>query len=119
METESSSTPPAAARLVGTMFAVAAAFLLAACDPVTEVSLQAAGHETTVRFQGTHAIENHPQQAVLRGEFGTVTIEQTRIRLEGLDWVAIPADAPVTVNIKRHRMKLSAGPVSMERTINN
>jgi hypothetical protein len=48
-----------------------------------------------------------------------VTVERTRVRIEGQDWTAIPADVPVNVSIRQHKLRITAGPVTISRTVSH
>ena len=96
-----------------------ASLLVAACDKSPTTTIHAAGHVITAQIAGTPSIDSHPTHAVIGGSGGTVTIESTRARIDDVPWTAIPADAPVTVNIRKHKVSVKAGAVTIERTISH
>jgi hypothetical protein len=100
-----------------------AGFTLTACSQKTQlpqISAQAAGHAITARIAGQGArVEDHAEGARLGSEFGEVTIERTRLRIEGAGWVRIAEGAPVTLSIERGRIDVKAGKVSASRTVSH
>ena len=95
------------------------AVLVGACSPVSKIALRAAGHEITAEIEGKQSVESLPTHAIVGSEFGKVTIEETRVRVEGLNWTQIPAGVPVKVSIKRGKLQVVAGSVRIGRTISN
>ena len=88
-----------------------------ACTNARHVILNAVGHEIRADIEGTHSIDEQPTHAIISGQFGKVTIERSRVRVEGLEWVAISENAPVAVRIVKHKLTVRAGGVSIARTI--
>jgi len=95
-----------------------AALLLAltACSKSTHISTNAAGHAISADIVGDHSIDSQADQAVISSEFGKVTIERARVRLEDGPWTTIPEGLPVVVGISRHKRWVTAGPVSIKET---
>ena len=91
---------------------------LVGCTRAPQVSTQAAGHAITARIKGDATkVESRPDSARLASEFGEVTVERTRMRIDGASWVKIAEGAPVTVSIERGRISVEAGTVRVNRTI--
>jgi hypothetical protein len=102
-----------------TLVVLLAAFVAAGtgCHGTKQVVTMAAGHTITAEIAGNHSIEAEPTHAVVKGQFGQVTVERERIRIDANEWVAIAADVPVAVSIQRHKLRVSAGRVTVERTM--
>jgi hypothetical protein len=98
-----------------------AGFALTACSrqaPLPQITAQAAGHAITAQIAGKDAkVEDHADGARLGSEFGHVTIERTRMRIEGSGWVGIAEGAPVTLRIERGRTDVKAGNVSASQSV--
>ncbi len=109
-----------ACRVSDLLLAALSLFALTACTQTPEISTRAAGHEITAEITGNGTVvESLPERGVLRSEWGQVTIERSRVRLEGLAWTPIPENVPVAVSIKRGKLRVTAGNVSIGRTISN
>jgi len=91
----------------------AAILLLSACDRPPNLITQAAGHAISARIRGNHSLETLPDQAVITGPMGTVTIERDRVRCNGGRWTSIPAGSPVSLEMARHRLRIHAGNVTI------
>lgn len=98
--------------------AVLLLFLLVGCDKSTRISTAAAGHKINAVITGAHSIDTHDDHGVITSPYGTVTIESTRIRLDGGSWTTIPAKSLVEIRISRGKVLLAAGNVSVKRTQN-
>lgn len=119
-----SSSLPSRAALRHALFTGAlalAGFALTACSrqaPLPQITAQAAGHAITAQVAGNGAkVEDHADGARVGSEFGQVTVERARLRIEGNDWVGIPEGAPVTLNIQRGKINIKAGNVSVSRSV--
>ena len=109
------SLSPTAHRLAA---AVVTALTLAACSQTRPLSTQAAGHAITARIAGDHTlVKAHADGALLGSEFGSVTIERTRLRIEGANWVKIAEAVPVSLTIQRGHIHLTAGHVTLAQTV--
>jgi hypothetical protein len=107
------------ARRRAIFLATLAPFAFTACTH-PEISTRAAGHEITAEITGNRTmVESLPDRGVLGSEWGQVTIERARMRVEGLAWTPIPESVPVAVSIKRGRLRVTAGNVSIGRTISD
>jgi hypothetical protein len=93
---------------------------MTACTRDPQISTQAAGHKITAWIQGDGVkSESKADGVLLSSDLGQVTIERTRMRIEGEPWVQIPDGAPITVNIKRGQIALKAGNVNVSRSVSN
>jgi hypothetical protein len=101
------------------LWTVVVSLLLCSCNRTPPIITEGAGHAITAEIEGTPLIETQTDSVVVAGPHGRVTIERERVRLDELDWTAIPADVPVTVTIKRHKVRIAAGPVTIERTMSD
>jgi hypothetical protein len=101
---------------LGTLSVVGALFALTGCHKSTQIVTSAAGHPITAMVEGTHSVDTQPTGAVIRSEFGKVTIERTRVQLDSVRWTTIPQHVPVRVSISSHKQWLSAGPVTITQT---
>lgn len=118
MNTHPLNPPSKIGRAITTGFLVLVLSTLAACTRTPPFSSHAAGHATTAWIKGAGAkLENRVDVAVLASEYGQVTIEPARVRIEGSAWVTIPEGAPVTVRIERGRISVKAGHVSVGQTV--
>jgi hypothetical protein len=95
-----------------------AALLLAltACSKFTHIATNAAGHSISAEIEGDHSIDSQTNRAVISCQFGKITIERARVRLEDGPWTAIPQEVPVTVGIARHKRWVTAGSVAIKET---
>ncbi len=101
-----------------TAFAALLLVVLASCTRAPQISTEAAGHAITARIQGTGTkVESSADRAQLSSEFGSVTIERVRMRVEGSEWIRIVEGVPVTVGIERGRIGLRAGGVKVSRNL--
>jgi hypothetical protein len=107
---------PRASRFAVIALSTLLPLLFAGCTETTSITTHAAGHEITADIEGTPSVENEPTRAVIGGPFGTVTIERERVRLDDLQWTTIQADVPVWVSIRRHKVRVKAGRVTIART---
>lgn len=93
---------------------------MTACTRSPEISTSAAGHAITADIKGNGTkVEALPERGVLGSEFGHVTIERSRMRVGELPWVKIPENVPVTVSIRRGKITLNAGDVSVAQTVSH
>lgn len=90
--------------------------LLTGCHRSVRIALHSAGHSITVFVEGDHSIDTSPTGAVIRTQYGDVSVERSRVKLNELDWVAIPADVPVSVGISKHKRWLKAESVTIRQT---
>jgi hypothetical protein len=97
------------------------AFILAStltgCREAEHVIFNGVGHEISADIEGTHSIDAQLTQAVISSQFGKVTVERSRVRVDESQWVAIREDVPVTVRLFEHKLTINAGRVSIARTI--
>jgi hypothetical protein len=93
--------------------------LVSGCNRGEAMVTHAAGHEITAYIQGAHSIANREGSTILGSQFGAVTVERTRVRIEGQDWNAIPADVPVSIDIRPGKLRITAGRVRISRTVND
>ena len=99
------------------LLALTLGWAVTACTNARHVMVNAVNHEIRADIEGTHSIDEQPTHAIISGQFGKVTIERSRVRVEGLEWVTIPEDSPVAVRIVKHKLTVKAGGVSIVRTI--
>jgi hypothetical protein len=111
----------ATARRTLTIGSLSLAWLaLMGCTRAPQISTQAAGHAITARIKGDATkVESRSDGARLSSEFGEVTVERTRMRIDDASWLNIAEGAPVTVSIERGRISVQAGAVSVSRTVSN
>jgi hypothetical protein len=120
MTTTSLPTFTAARHLVAAAGLILACLTTAACSQGKQLSTHAAGHTIGAQIRGdSTTVEGHADGALLGSEFGKVRVERSRMRIEGEGWVKIAEDAPVTVSIQRGRIRLTAGKVSVGRTVSD
>lgn len=120
MNTHSLSSHATVRRTTTAAFFALTLIAMTACTPAPQISTQAAGHTITAWIQGNGArSEGRADGALLGSDLGQVTIERTRMRIEGEAWVQITEGAPVTVHIERGRITLKASSVSVGRTVRN
>lgn len=98
---------------------MAASFVVTGCAHGERLSTQAAGHAIRAEVTGPHALATTPERAVLTSPYGRVTVERERVQVDGLTWTRIPADVPVDVSIRRGRLRVAAGRVTIGRTVSN
>ena len=87
------------------------------CNKATHVTTSAAGHQIRAAIEGNHSIESHPNQGVIASPFGKITIERARVQFDDAPWTKIPEGVAVKVSISKHKLFLTAGSVTMKRTI--
>jgi hypothetical protein len=109
---------PLAHRVAGSFFALLLIAGLVGCAKATRISTSAAGHEIDLVVSGNHSIESNPVQGVIKSPHGTVTIETNRVRVDNNAWTTIPVRIPVEVHISKGRVLLTAGNVTVKRTVN-
>lgn len=91
-----------------------------ACTRSPEISTSAAGHAITADIKGNGTkVEAQPERGLLSSEFGQVTIERSRMRVGELAWVGIPENVPVAVTIRRGKVALKAGRVSVAQSVSD
>ncbi len=91
-----------------------------ACTRSPEISTSAAGHAITADIKGNGTkVETLPERGMLSSEFGHVTIERARMRVGEQAWVTIQENVPVTVSIRRGKVALKAGRVSVAHSVSN
>ena len=119
MITPSLPSRPAIPRVAAVGLAVAL-FAVPACTRPPEITTSAAGHAITAEIKGNGTkVEALPERGVLGSEFGQVTIERARMRVGELAWVKITEDVPVSVTIRRGKIGLQAGGVSVAQTVSH
>jgi hypothetical protein len=65
---------------------------------------------------GAHTVvESRESHATIVGEFGRVTIERDRARVDAGPWERIPEGSPVQARIFRREVSLQAGAVTISR----
>ncbi len=101
------------------LVALAFGLLLVGCSAGTRLTTEAAGHVITAEVAGPHSIKSDAGRAVVTGQYGQVTVERARAQIDSQPWTPIPPDVAVRISILRGRLQLSAGPVSIRRTISN
>lgn len=89
---------------------------LTACGKFNHIATNAAGHIISVEIEGDPSIDSQTDRAVISCQFGKITIESARVRLEDGPWTTIPQEVPVTVGIARHKRWVTAGSVSIKET---
>jgi hypothetical protein len=89
---------------------------LTGCHRSVRIELHSAGHPISVLVEGNHSVDTKPTGAEIRTPYGTICIERTRVKLNGLNWTAIPEDVPVRVGISKHKQWITAGPVTTKQT---
>lgn len=97
------------------VMAVGLLLLLAGCGRSTRVVLHAAGHPIEALIDSNHSIETEPTRAVIRSDYGTISIERSQVTLDGLHWIAIPEDVLVRVGVSKHKQWLTAGKVTIRQ----
>jgi hypothetical protein len=105
--------------LLAILSILAAALLFPACERTPTITTAGAGHTITARIEGHPTVQATPELATIAGPHGKVQIETTRLRLDDLEWVDIPAGVAVDVLLVRHKARVTAGPVTISRTITN
>lgn len=93
-------------------------FTLVGCAKTTRISTTAAGHEITAVTTGDHTVDSRDDRGVIQSPYGTVTIESNRVRVDNNAWTAIPEQSPVEVSISRGTVLVTAGRVTVKRTMN-
>ena len=97
-----------------------ALLFMTACTRSPEISTTAAGHAITADIKGNGTkVETLPERGVLGSEFGQVTIERSRMRVGEQAWVKISENVPVAVTIRRGKIAMEAGGVSVAQTVSN
>ena len=97
------------------VMAVGLLLLLAGCGRSTRVVLHAAGHPIEALVDSNPSIDTEPTRAVIRSDYGTISIERSRVTLDGLHWIAIPEDVLVRVGVSKHKQWLTAGKVTIRQ----
>jgi hypothetical protein len=92
------------------------ALAITGCEKSTHIATQAGGHQVRAIIAGNHSIDSQPDQGTISSRFGKVTIERARVRIDDAAWAAIPEAVPIEVTVSRHKVLLTAGPVTVERT---
>jgi hypothetical protein len=98
---------------------VCLALLVSACAKAPTIATEAAGHTITAEVEGVPSVENQPDFAVIAGPHGRVIVERERVRLDDFEWTTIRAEVPVSVSIKRNKVRIKAGNVTIARTTND
>ena len=101
---------------LGTLPVAALLFALTGCHKSTHIVTSAAGHPITAVVEGNHSVDTQRTGAVIRSQFGKVTIERARVQLDSVRWTTIPEDVPIKVSISSHKQWLTAGPVTVTQT---
>jgi hypothetical protein len=91
---------------------------LAGCATAERFETSGGGHRIAGDVEGNVVIESHDTHAAISSQFGSVTIERDRARIDQAGWTAIPVDVPVTTNISKHKVSIRAGKVTISRTVN-
>jgi hypothetical protein len=86
------------------------------CAKATHIVTRMAGHQITAVIQGNHSIETQGPQGKISSQFGKITIERARVRLDDDGWTKIPEDVPLEVTISRGKIHVTAGSVRITRT---
>ena len=101
-----------------TMTAVIGLMLaITGCQKSTKVTTKAGGHQVLAVIQGEHSIVNRPGGGTIWSPFGKVTIERARAQIDDAPWTTIPELAPVAVRISKGKVLLTAGAVTITRTV--
>jgi hypothetical protein len=93
--------------------------LVSGCNRGEAIVTHAAGHEITAHIRGSHSVTNREDSTIIGSQFGAVIVERTRVRIEGQDWNTIPADVPVSIDIRPGKLRITAGRVRISRTVND
>ncbi len=118
MNLHSTTVLPTNRRRVAATLSLALLVLgLTACHKVTRISTKAAGHPIRVEVTGNHSLESDAERGVIQSPHGTVVIEPTRMRVDEAAWTVIEASVPVDVRIEPGRVLLTAGRVTVKRTV--
>jgi hypothetical protein len=88
------------------------------CEKTTRISTAAAGHEITAVVSGDHSIDSQTDHGIISSPYGTVTIESSRMKLDDAPWTTIPVKSAVKVKISRGKVLLTAGNITVKRTVN-
>ncbi len=87
------------------------------CTKVNRVSTHAVGHPVTVRVVGTHSIDEDDNRGVISSQYGRVTIERDRVKLNDAPWTAIRENVPIDVRISKGTLSVAAGSTTTSVTI--
>ena len=90
---------------------------LLGCAEAKHVSTQAAGHSVNISVIGQYSVEVSDNRGLIASEFGRVTIEPQRVRLNDSSWTAILEKVPVEVRISRGKLSVAAGPTTTTVTV--
>jgi hypothetical protein len=109
---------PLRKHFLSTLFAAFVVLVLAAagCAKSTHIATRMAGHQITAIIQGNHSIESEGPQGMISSQFGKITVERSRVRLDDDGWTKIPEDVPLEVTISRGKIHVTAGSVRITRT---
>lgn len=91
-------------------------FLLVGCHHSKRISLQSAGHAISVQVEGDHSIDAESGKAVIRTAYGSISIEPSRVTLDGAHWTRIPEGVPVRVGMFKHSQWIAAGSVTIRQS---
>jgi hypothetical protein len=105
-------------RAAATLSVALLAIGLIGCGKGARISTHAAGHPINVEVTGKHSLESDAERGVIKSAHGTVVIEPTRMRVDDASWTAIEAGIPVEVQIEPGKVLLTAGRVTVKRTVN-
>jgi hypothetical protein len=118
MNLHSTTMMPTNRRRVAATLSLALLVLgLTACHKVTRISTNAVGHPIHVEVTGDHSLESDAERGAIKSPHGTVVIERTRMRVDEADWTAIEASVPIDVQIEPGQVLLTAGRVTVKRTV--
>ena len=92
--------------------------VITGCTKSTHLTTKAGGHEIRAKIVGNHSIDSQPDQGTISSPYGKITIERARVKFDDSPWTAIPEGVPVEVSISKGKMWLSAGSVTIKRTVN-
>ncbi len=89
---------------------------VAGCGAHKTITTRAGGHDIHLVVAGNPSLDTHPDQGVLSSQYGRITIEKARARVDDAPWSAIPEGVPVEAEISKGRVSVTAGGVSIRRT---
>lgn len=110
----------AARSTAATSLVALASLTVSGCNREKPISTEGAGHRITAKLEGQlKKVESRTDDAVVASEFGHVTIERNRVRIDGEPWVGIADGSAVSITIERGRTSVQAGNVSIRRSVSD
>jgi hypothetical protein len=105
-------------RFTTAAFFIVSSLVFGGCANPAHFETSGGGHQIVAKVEGAAVIDSQASHAAISSQFGGVTIERDRARIDQGQWTKIPENVPVETSISRHTVSIRAGRVTISRTVN-